>query len=48
MALRDAPDGWADRLFEALPQGVMFTGPRNVLVINRDGMQKINYPVSIG
>lgn len=48
VALRDAPEGWADRLFEALPQGVMFTGPRNVLVINRDGMQKINYPVSIG
>lgn len=48
VAIRDVPDGWADRLFETLPQGVMFTGPRNVLVINRDSMQKINYPISIG
>lgn len=48
VALRDVPDGWADRLFDALPQGVMFSGPHNVLLINRDGMQKINYPVSIG
>lgn len=48
VAIRDVPDGWADRLFEALPQGVMFSGPHNVLVINRDGMQKMNYPVSIG
>lgn len=48
VAIRDVPDGWAPLLFEALPQGVMFSGPHNVLLINRDGMQKINYPVSIG
>lgn len=48
VAVRDIPDGWADQLFEALPQGIMFSGPNNILVINRDGMQKINYPVSIG
>lgn len=48
IVLRDAPAGWADKLFDTMPQGIMFSGPHNILVINRDGMQKINYPVSIG
>ncbi len=47
VTVRDVPEGWDDEIFEALPQGLVFRGKHNLLVIHRPGMQKILYPMSI-
>lgn len=46
--VRNIPSGWSDALFDSLPEGLMFDGPKNTFVINRPGMQKIRYSMDIG
>ena len=43
--LTDAPEGWREKLFDEMEEGVMFYGKRNVLLISRLGMQKIKYSI---
>lgn len=45
MLLSDVDDSLAAALFEALQQGVMFRSGSDVMIIARDGMQKISYTV---
>lgn len=47
LAVRDLPEGWADRLFAALDEGVMFHGRKNILIFSRTGMQKVAYSIII-
>lgn len=47
VALRDAPKGWKESIFNALPEGLMLFGPRNIIVHSRSQMQKIAYSVLI-
>jgi hypothetical protein len=47
IALRDAPEGWRDRLFDTLDEGLMLYGRHNILLISRPGMQKVSYSISI-
>ncbi len=48
VVVRDTPLGWADALFESIPEGLMFTGPKNTFIIHRRGMQKVRYSMDIG
>lgn len=43
----NVPDGWRESLFGAVDEGLMFYSRRNVIVINRPGMQKVAYSVSL-
>ena len=47
IALRNAPEGWRDRLFDTLDKGLMLYGRHNILLISRTGMQKVSYSISI-
>lgn len=47
VAMRGVPDGWAERLFEAIPEGLMFYSPDSAIVIHRPGMQKIAYSIRL-
>lgn len=47
VAIIDVPDGWADRIFEALGEGVMVRGCRNLFAVSREGMQKLQYTMRI-
>lgn len=47
ITLIDAPEGWNEELFNALPSGLMIFGRHNTIVISREGMQKIAYEMSI-
>lgn len=47
IAVRDIPESWPDELFDALDEGLMLRGKRNVLVFHRDGMQKLSYTVRL-
>lgn len=47
VALVNAPEGWDEALFEAVGEGMMMTGTRNLFVVAREGMQKISYTVQI-
>lgn len=48
LAVKDVPSGWADKLFDVLPEGMMLEGPANMLVFNRPGMQKQRYEMPVG
>lgn len=41
--LKDFPEGWCEKLFDAMPEGIMIRGKRNVILISRPGMQKVSY-----
>lgn len=47
VVLRDVPEGWDDGIFDALPEGLMFRGKRNLCAIHHPGQQKVLYPMSI-
>ena len=47
LAILNAPEGWADRIFEALEEGVLVRGCRNIFATARDGMQKLQYTMKI-
>lgn len=47
VTLRDVPEGWDDEIFEALPEGLVFRGRRNLCAIHHPGQQKVLYPMSI-
>ena len=47
IAIFNAPDGWKDRLFEEIGEGLMLHGSHNLIVISRPGMQKVSYSVII-
>lgn len=47
IAILNTPPGWADAIFNAMPEGVMFEGKRNTLIIHHPGMQKLRYPMKI-
>lgn len=45
--LRDIPEGWEQSVFEALPEGLVFRGRRNLCAIHHPGQQKVLYPMPI-
>lgn len=47
IALRDAPEGWREKLFETLDEGLMFYGRKNLIIFNRPGMRKVCYSIMI-
>lgn len=47
LAIRNAPSGWADMLFDNLEEGVMLHGKSNIIIICRRNMQKLAYTVNI-
>lgn len=47
IALKDAPAGWRNELFDSLNEGVMFYGKKNILIICHSGMQKVKYSIQI-
>ena len=47
LALRNLPEGWKERLFEALPAGLMLYSSRNIILIHRPEMRKIGYSMII-
>lgn len=47
LALRNIPPLWREKIFEALPHGLMLYGKRNALIINRPEMQKVAYSIYI-
>ncbi len=47
LAILNAPEGWADRIFEALGEGVLVRGCHNIFATARDGMQKLQYTMKI-
>lgn len=47
VALLNAPEGWKEELFEAMPEGLMIYGRKNVFLISRPEMQKVSYFMKI-
>lgn len=47
VALKDAPEGWEEQLFDAMKEGIMFVGKSNILIIPHPGMEKIRYPMAL-
>lgn len=47
LLIKDLPDGWGDRLFSSMNEGIMLLGKRNAILISRPQMQKVSYLVSI-
>lgn len=47
LLIKDIPDGWCDRVFAAMNEGIMIIGKRNVIVISRRQMQKVSYVMNI-
>lgn len=47
IAMLECPDGWKERIFEAMPEGLLLFGRHNIIAINRPGMQKLAYSVRI-
>ncbi len=48
VAMTNVPPGWKKTLFNALPEGLMFEGKRNIIIIHHPGMQKLRYTMPIG
>lgn len=47
VAIRNVPEGWAERIFEMLNEGVMLLGKHDAIIVARTGMQKLQYTVRI-
>lgn len=47
LLIRDVPKGWCDILFDAMNEGLMFEGKRNIILISRPQMQKVRYLLNI-
>lgn len=47
IALKYAPDGWLEKIFNSLDEGLMLYGRCNALIFSRPGMQKVKYSASI-
>lgn len=47
VAIRNMPEGWRDRLFDAISEGLMLYGRSNAIFFSRPGMQKVAYSVKI-
>lgn len=47
LAIRDIPDGWREKLFDSLGEGLMLHGQRNIIIFSRPGMQKLAYTIRI-
>ncbi|MDE5869009.1 MAG: hypothetical protein K2H18_02150 [Muribaculaceae bacterium] len=45
IVIMDLPDGWADALFELLPEGLMLHSKRNAIIIHRPDMMKLSYNI---
>lgn len=45
IVLMNYPEGWADALFESLPEGLMLYSPRNAIIIHRPEMMKVSYDI---
>lgn len=43
IAIRKIPEDWVDRIFEALPEGLVLRGKKTIIAVNRPRMQKIQY-----
>ncbi len=39
------PAGWADALFEALPEGIMLHSPHNAIIVHRPDTMKVAYTI---
>lgn len=47
VAIRNLPPGWETKIFERLPEGVVFKGKNNMIAIHRSGMYKQLYRICI-
>ena len=47
LAMRQVPQGWADTLFESLPQGLMLHDTDSLIIVNRAEMQKLSYSIKL-
>lgn len=47
LVVRGITAEWADAVYEAMKEGVMFRGKHNIIAISREGMQKLCYTVRI-
>lgn len=47
LSMVSVPAGWADSLFELLPEGLMFYSKTSLIIVNRPGMQKVSYSVRL-
>lgn len=47
LLLRDIPEGWRDKLFDAMDEGLMFEGKHNIIIMSRPQMQKVRYLINI-
>lgn len=45
--ISNTPEGWKEKMFEALPQGLMMYDSKSTLIINRPGMNKIAYSIKL-
>ena len=45
VVIMNAPQGWAETLFETLPQGLMLYGRHNAIIVNRPDMMKVSYAI---
>ncbi|MDE6716766.1 MAG: hypothetical protein K2J70_01105, partial [Muribaculaceae bacterium] len=41
----DSPRGWIAALADAIPEGLVFYGKRNAILVNRPGMMKVAYRI---
>lgn len=45
LALRNAPEEWQQKIFDAMEGGIMLYGKRNLIIITREEMQKVSYSI---
>lgn len=47
LLLRRLPEGWREKLFDFMTDGLMLYGKENAIIIPREGMQKVAYSMCI-
>lgn len=45
LVMMNFPTGWAETLFESLPEGLMLHSEHNAIIVNRPEMQKVAYTI---
>lgn len=47
IAIRSVPEGWADKLWDALGEGLLLRGNHGLIIVSRPRMQKISYKLRL-
>ncbi|MDE7414137.1 MAG: hypothetical protein K2N05_10195 [Muribaculaceae bacterium] len=45
LVLMNVPPGWTEKLYEAMPYGLMLHSDENVILVNRPEMMKVSYKI---